>query len=160
MRIALVREFCIKSGHTTGDIEFMRVGLAHLRKLTALASIALMLAGLVGSGHAVAAHLPGLANSADAQPCHHVLNDHQVAPTVAASALDQCREQCLSATPDMSLVAAAIINHHKTTSVVTMDAPNVSYGYHRDASGSHARTPEPGGLHRRAIYLTTQRLLI
>ncbi|MSO99136.1 MAG: hypothetical protein EXR11_13120 [Rhodospirillaceae bacterium] len=137
----------------------MRHRLVLVRKLTALASIVLMLAGLMASGHAVAAHLPGLSNALGAQPCHHALSGDMMASTGAASALDQCREQCLSAAPDMSVTAATVI-HHTTTSVVTMDAPHASYTISCKITLSLPPKPEPGGLHRRAIYLTTQRLLI
>jgi hypothetical protein len=134
----------------------MRLWLAHRQKLTALASIALMLAGLVTSGHAVAAHLPGLSNAAQAQPCHHALNADMAAATEAAKALDQCREQCLSASPDMAAVTLVLVQHATTPFAIPASMPATSF----TSNASRLPAPEPGGTNQRSRHLTTQRLLI
>jgi hypothetical protein len=131
------------------------------RRLTALASIALMLAGVATSGHAAAAHIAGLSQTAPSQPCHHALATDTMAPARAGT-LDLCREMCLSKLPDTAISASGV--QFVAVAPVSTPAPVVML-----AAAAALRTappevpasaPTPPDLLRRAVYLATQRLLI
>jgi hypothetical protein len=79
--------------------------IAHkfVKQLTAAMCMALVLMGVVVSGHAQATHVPGNFSIAD-QPCHHAMANPEAsgAPTV----LDLCRELCLNKIPHEAMTAA------------------------------------------------------
>ncbi len=74
-----------------------------LKRLTVAMCMALVLMGTFVSGHAQAAHVPGI-NSAMDQPCHHALSSPDTSP--ASTALDLCREMCLNKIPHEAITAA------------------------------------------------------
>jgi len=136
----------------------MRSGSFLIRHVTAVLSIFVMLAGMILSGQAQAAHFVGMTTTTEA-PCHHSLSDG--GPSVSHSnTLDHCRELCLTQTTDVAITPAGV--SEKTTAVVdSADAVYVVYTATPTQAlhSRHASSP-PDTRPPVASYPTSQRLLI
>jgi hypothetical protein len=100
----------------------MHAALRFARYLTAALSILLMLGAVVASAQAKAAHTD-VVLSALAMPCHHALASDE---TVKTSALDLCRDLCLTQAPDTLMAPTGL---SAAPSVVTELLPANTYAY-------------------------------
>jgi hypothetical protein len=136
----------------------MRLFTTIAKRLTAALSIALILVGVVVSGHAMAAHMTGLSNAA-AAPCHHAMDDGAAGlQGDSFGALDLCRQLCLNKIPDAAITAAAV-----QTEAAVQISPAAPQAVHMVATHRAPNllvAPAPPDQPRAIAYLTSQRLLI